>query len=33
MFGATVSQEFLRLFQAGVMSAVELDEIRLEGLR
>ncbi len=33
MFGASLSQEFLALFQAGVMTAAELDEIRLEGLR
>lgn len=33
MFGAGVSQEFLSLYQAGVMTAAELDAIRLEGLR
>ncbi|WP_304169089.1 hypothetical protein [Phenylobacterium aquaticum] len=32
MFGNGVSQEFLALFQAGVMTAAELDAIRIEGL-
>lgn len=32
MFGRTVSQEFLALFEAGVFTAAELDAIRLEGL-
>lgn len=33
MFGNGLSEEFLALFQAGVMTAAELDAIRLEGLR
>lgn len=33
MFGNGLSDEFLALFQAGVMTAAELDAIRLEGLR
>jgi adenosine deaminase len=33
IFGSSLSQEFLALFQAGVFTAAELDEIRLEGLR
>jgi len=33
LFGSSLSQEFLALFQAGVMSATELDAVRLEGLR
>lgn len=33
MFGASLSEEFLRLYQAGTLSAAELDAIRLEGLR
>lgn len=33
VFGRSVSQEFLGLYQAGVFSVAELDEIRLNGLR
>jgi len=33
LFGSSLSQEFLALFQAGVMSAAELDAVRMEGLR
>jgi len=33
MFGSDLSHEFLALFQAGVMTAAELDVVRLEGLR
>ena len=33
IFGNGVSEEFLALFQAGVMTAAELDAVRLEGLR
>jgi adenosine deaminase len=33
MFGNDLSHEFLELFQAGVMTAAELDAVRLEGLR
>jgi adenosine deaminase len=33
IFGCTLSGEFLALFDAGVMTAAELDAIRLEGLR
>jgi len=33
IFGNGVCQEFLALFQAGTMTAAELDAIRLEGLR
>ncbi|HEY9233417.1 MULTISPECIES: amidohydrolase family protein [Phenylobacterium] len=33
MFGLSLSEEFLALYQAGVMTAAELDAIRLEGLR
>ncbi len=33
IFGNGLSQEFLALFQAGVMTAAELDAVRLEGLR
>ncbi len=32
IFGCTLSGEFLALYQAGVMTAAELDAIRLEGL-
>jgi adenosine deaminase len=32
VFGCTVSQEFLSLYRAGVFNAVELDQIRLNGL-
>ncbi|MFZ1990782.1 MAG: adenosine deaminase [Alphaproteobacteria bacterium] len=32
VFGASVSQEFLSLFEAGVFTAAELDQIRLNGL-
>lgn len=33
MFGSSLSQEFMALHRAGVMTAAELDAIRLEGLR
>jgi adenosine deaminase len=33
IFGCTLSGEFLALYEAGVMTAAELDAIRLEGLR
>ncbi|HXV00992.1 MAG TPA: hypothetical protein VG166_10885 [Caulobacteraceae bacterium] len=33
IFGCTLSGEFLALFDAGVMTAAELDVVRLEGLR
>jgi adenosine deaminase len=33
VFGAGVSEEFLALYQAGVLSAVELDLIRHWGLQ
>lgn len=33
IFGCTLSGEFLALYQAGVMTAAELDAIRLEGLK
>jgi adenosine deaminase len=33
MFGSDLSAEFLALFDAGVMSAAELDAVRVEGLR
>jgi adenosine deaminase len=33
MFGNGVSEEYLALFRAGVMTAAELDAVRLEGLR
>ncbi len=33
MFGSSLSEEFLALHQAGVMTAAELDVVRLEGLR
>jgi adenosine deaminase len=33
MFGSCLSNEFLSLFQAGVMTAAELDAVRIEGLR
>ena len=33
MFGSSLSEEFLALHQAGVMTAAELDAVRLEGLR
>ena len=32
MFGSSVSDEYLKLYDAGVFSAAELDEIRLNGL-
>jgi adenosine deaminase len=32
MFGSSLSEEFLALHRAGVMSAAELDAVRLEGL-
>lgn len=32
VFGCTVSEEFLALYQAGVLSAAELDQIRLNSL-
>jgi len=32
MFGTTVSEEFLALYDAGLFTATELDEIRLNGL-
>lgn len=32
MFGSSVSEEFLKLYNAGVFSAAELDGIRLNGL-
>jgi adenosine deaminase len=33
MFGNGVSEEYLALFRAGVMTAAELEAVRLEGLR
>ncbi len=33
MFGSDLSEEFLLLFRAGVMTAAELDTVRREGLR
>jgi hypothetical protein len=33
MFGSGLSDEFLALYQAGVMTAAELDLLRLEALR
>jgi adenosine deaminase len=33
MFGPSVSEEFLGLYRAGVLTAPELDEVRLNGLR
>jgi adenosine deaminase len=33
LFGSSLSQEFQALFQAGVMTAAELDAVRLDGLR
>ena len=33
MFGITVSEEFLALYDSGLFTAAELDEIRLNGLR
>jgi adenosine deaminase len=32
VFGQSVSQEYLSLFRSGIMTAAELDAIRLEGL-
>ena len=32
IFGQSVSQEYLLLYQSGVLTAIELDEIRREGL-
>ena len=32
IFGSSLSEEYLALFQAGVLTAAELDAIRLEGL-
>ena len=32
VFGNSLSEEYLALFQAGVLTAAELDAIRLEGL-
>ena len=32
MFGPSVSKEFLGLYRAGVLTAPELDEVRLNGL-
>jgi adenosine deaminase len=32
VFGQSVSQEYLSLFRSGLMTAAELDAIRLEGL-
>lgn len=32
VFGSSCSEEFLKLYQAGVMSAAELDQVRLNGL-
>jgi adenosine deaminase len=33
MFGSGLSDEFLALYRAGVMTAAELDQVRLEALR
>ena len=33
IFDSDVSKEYLRLYQAGTLSAQQLDEIRLEGLK
>ncbi len=33
VFGRSVSEEFLGLYQAGTFTAAELDQIRLNGLR
>jgi adenosine deaminase len=33
VFGSDLSEEYLTLFQAGVMTSAELDEVRQEGLR
>jgi len=33
MFGITLSEEFLALYDAGLFTAAQLDEIRLNGLR
>jgi adenosine deaminase len=33
MFGSDLSNEFLSLYQAGVLTSAELDAVRLEGLR
>jgi len=32
IFGTSLSREFLALFDAGVMTAAELDAVRLEAL-
>ena len=33
MFGSDLSGEFLALYKSGVLTAAELDAVRLEGLR
>ena len=33
MFDSTVSKEYLRLYESGVLTAEELNKIRLNGLK